>query len=173
MLEPESHGNSVDSVLRISEAGWSVLDAVWASAGLEIVRVPDGQIIPGSHWGDDEAGLIQRRLYARSDTPVHSVLHEGSHWLLMSKQRRDALHTDAKGSALEEMAVCYLQVLLSDLLPFMGRHRMFRDMDRWGYSFRYGSAEAWFKNDAEDALAYLTEKLPHAHGIAGLHVHAP
>ena len=29
------------------------------------------------------------------------------------------------------------------------------DMDRWGYTFRLGSARAWFERDAEDARAWL------------------
>jgi hypothetical protein len=34
---------------------------------------------------------------------------------------------------------------------------MFRDMDDWGYTFRLGSAAAWFEQDAEDARAWLVE----------------
>ena len=157
-------------VLRIHQTGWESLTALFARAGLTIEPVRPGLPIPGSHWGDDEAGLIGHTLYARTDTPVHSVLHEACHWLLMDEQRRRNLHTDAKGSAVEEMAVCYLQVLLSELVPDMGRERMFLDMDRWGYSFRVGSSRAWFEQDAEDALAYLTDKLSHTHGIRGLQI---
>jgi hypothetical protein len=73
----------------------------------------------------------------------------------MAPQRRAALDTDAGGDYDEENAVCYLQVLLSDELPGFGRDRMFADMDAWGYSFRLGSARAWFENDAEDARAWL------------------
>ena len=160
-------------VLRIHSSGWECLDTIFNPAGLQIERVTDEQAIPGSHWGDEEAGLIKHTLFARSDTPVHSVLHEASHWCLMSPERRENLHTDAKGSAVEEMAVCYLQILLSDLLTCMGRDRMFLDMDRWGYSFRVGSSREWFETDAEDALFYLTEKLSHSHGIPGLHIHTP
>jgi hypothetical protein len=29
------------------------------------------------------------------------------------------------------------------------------DMDAWGYSFRLGSARAWFEHDAEDARAFV------------------
>lgn len=157
-------------VMRVKQTGWDCLTNLLAPAGLAIEPVQPGLPIPGSHWGDDEAGLIGYTLYARSDTPVHSVLHEACHWLLMDEQRRKNLHTDAKGSAVEEMAVCYLQVLLSDLLPDMGRERMFLDMDRWGYSFRAGSSREWFEQDAEDALAYLTDKLSHLHGIRGLQI---
>jgi len=31
-------------------------------------------------------------------------------------------------------------------------------MDEWGYTFRLGSARAWFENDAEDARAFLVQK---------------
>ena len=169
---PETHSPE-SQVLRINSSGWACLDDLFNPAGLVIDRVPEAKQIPGSHWGDDEAGLIKHTLFARLDTPVHSVLHEASHWCLMSPERRATLHTDAKGSAVEEMAVCYLQILLADLLACMGRDRMFLDMDRWGYSFRVGNTREWFETDAEDALLYLTEKLSHLHGIPGLHVHAP
>ena len=51
--------------------------------------------------------------------------------------------------------MCYLQILLADELPALGRERMLRDMDAWGYSFRLGSARAWFADDAADACAWL------------------
>jgi len=163
---------SVD-VLRVADVGWSCFDKLLTPSGLSIEIVPDAQSIPGSHWGDDEAGLITHTLYARSDTPVHSLLHEAGHWLLMDDHRRQSLHTDAKGSAVEEMAVCYLQILMSQQIAKMGQARMLADMDRWGYSFRLGSAHAWIHNDAEDALAYLREKLSHSHRIPGIDVHSP
>ena len=164
---------SEPDVLRIRDVGWHCLEALLNPAGLDIRQVDDGCPIPGSHWGDEEAGLIQHALYARLDTPVHSVLHEAGHWLLMSDTRRMALHTDAKGTAVEEMAVCYLQVLMADLVPDMGWERMCDDMDRWGYSFRLGNTRTWLRDDAEDALDYLTKKLSHTHAIPGLQIVAP
>ena len=157
-----------DDVLRIRDIGWLRVINLYVATGLAIHQVADGAPIPGSHWGDEEAGLIRSSLFARDDTPVHSLLHEAGHWLLMDDARRQRLHTDAKGSAVEEMAVCYLQVLMSDLLPEVGRQRMFADMDRWGYSFRCGSTKAWFETDAEDALAYLADRLAHLDGIPGI-----
>ena len=44
---------------------------------------------------------------------MHSVLHESSHYICMSPERRAALDRDAGGDDLEEAAVCYLQVLLA------------------------------------------------------------
>ena len=38
--------------------------------------------------------------------------------------------------------------------------RLMADMDAWGYSFRLGSARAWFENDAEDARRSLREFAP-------------
>jgi hypothetical protein len=40
-------------------------------------------------------------------------------------------------------------------LPNVGRERMCRDMDEWGYTFRLGSAAAWLREDAEDARQWL------------------
>ena len=126
--------------------------------GLRLDIVPEGGVIPGSFWGDAEAGLIGNRLLARADTPVHSILHEGCHYICMDRGRRENLHTDAGGGYDEENGVCYLQILLSDHLPDMGRERMWADVDAWGYSFRLGSARAWFERDAEDALDWLRRR---------------
>lgn len=127
--------------------------------GLAFQLVPEADAIPGSHWGDDEAGLIKNTLYARVDTPLHSIMHESCHWILMDPQRRSRLHTDAGGTQTEENAVCYLQILLADLLsPAYSSRLMCRDMDRWGYSFRLGCASAWFESDAQDAIAFLQER---------------
>jgi hypothetical protein len=35
---------------------------------------------------------------------------------------------------------------------------MFDDMDRWGYSFRLGSTQRWFEEDAEDAREWLEQQ---------------
>jgi hypothetical protein len=123
--------------------------------GLTLAQQPTKGSIPGSYWGEPEAGLVGDRLYLRADTPVHSALHEACHWICMDEARRGAVHTDAGGDVAEENAVCYLQVLLADRLPGFGRDRMLADMDAWGYSFRLGSARAWFEQDAEDARAWL------------------
>jgi len=144
-------------VLRVAEIDLGPLDVLFASQQLQLCPVASGEDIPGSHWGDCEAGLIKHSLYFRPDTPVHSLMHEGCHYLLMDEERRRRLHTDAGGTSVEENAVCYLQILLATHLPEVGAHRMTQDMDRWGYSFRLGSAKAWFDNDAEDAVAHLKQ----------------
>lgn len=127
-----------------------------ARYGLDLHLVAT-ETIPGSYWGGREAGLSGSRLYARLDTPVHSVLHEAAHYVCMSAERRVGLDTDAGGDHAEENGVCYLQVLLADELVGVGRERMLRDMDAWGYTFRLGSAGAWFREDAEDARRYLLD----------------
>lgn len=131
------------------------LETVLHPYGLELVEVPDGAAIPGSFWGESEAGLIENRLYVRPDTPLHSALHEACHYICMDPERRAGLHTDAGGGYDEENGVCYLQILLAEQLPGIGRDGLMRDMDAWGYSFRLGSTRAWFESDAEDAHAWL------------------
>jgi hypothetical protein len=123
--------------------------------GLELMLVAPEEVIPGSFWGEREAGLMGSRIYARLDTPVHSVLHETAHFICMTPERRAGLDTDAGGDDAEESAVCYLQIVLAGSLPNIGRERMCRDMDDWGYTFRLGGAAAWFARDAEDARQWL------------------
>ena len=140
------------------------LSALLDKFGLELVQVAPETVIPGSFWGECEAGLIRSKIYARPDTPLHSVLHEGAHFICMSPGRRAGLHTDAGGDDAEESAVCYLQILLAQALR-LGLERICGDMDTWGYSFRLGSAARWFADDAEDARAWLLEQgLIDAHG---------
>jgi hypothetical protein len=139
---------------------WEQTDPVAVAAlldrfGIEISVCGPRETIPGSYWGESEAGLIGNRLFLRPDTPLHSVLHEACHAVCMDADRRAALHTDAGGDDAEEDAVCYLQVLLADAIPGFGRERSFADMDAWGYSFRLGSARSWFEQDAGDARAWL------------------
>jgi len=142
-------------VLRLSSADRIAAAVLLARYGLRLVLVAPQEVIPGSYWGDSEAGLLGDRLYARLDTPMHSVLHEASHYICMTPERRAGLERDAGGGDAEESAVCYLQVLLADELPGVGRERLFRDMDEWGYSFRLGNTRAWFESDAEDARRWL------------------
>ena len=131
--------------------------------GLGLRLVAPEEIIPGSYWGEREAGLIGATIFARLDTPLHSVLHESAHFICMTPERRAGLDTDAGGDDAEESAVCYLQVVLAQTLPNVSQERMCRDMDAWGYSFRLNSAATWFAEDAEDARDWLIR-----HGLLDL-----
>ena len=137
-----------------------------ARHGLEVEWHPVGAPIPGSFWGESEAGLVGHCVHLRFDTPLHSALHEACHAICMDPERRAALHTDAGGDFAEENGVCYLQILLAGELPGYGREAMLADMDRWGYTFRLGSAGAWFGHDAADAREWLqAERLIDAAGL--------
>jgi hypothetical protein len=76
----------------------------------------------------------------------------------MDEARRARLATDAGGSDDEECGVCYLEVLLADELRGFGRTRCLADMDAWGYSFREGSAGAWWVGDACFARDWLLQR---------------
>jgi len=145
------------AVIRLHDADVTALATLLGRYGLALRQVPEGEAIPGSFWGDAEAGLLGSTVLARSDTPLHSILHETCHCICMDKARRDHLDTNAGGDYDEENAVCYLQILLADELPGFGRGRMMADMDAWGYSFRLGSARAWFEQDATDAREWLQQ----------------
>lgn len=131
------------------------LDAVLCRYRISVTGVADGKEIPGSYWGESEAGLVGEAVFVRADTPVHSALHEAGHLVCMTPDRRRSLNRDAGGDYEEENGVCYLQILLADHVRGMCRTRMMRDMDAWGYSFRFGSAAGWFHDDAEDARLWL------------------
>jgi hypothetical protein len=126
-----------------------------AGFGLDLRVMPIGEPIPGSYWGESEAGLRGNTLFARLDTPVHSILHELAHYICMTPERRAGLDRDAGGDDAEESAVCYLQILLAGLLTRVGRERLWADMDAWGYSFRLGNTRDWFEQDAQDCCAWL------------------
>lgn len=147
-------------VLTLGDIDLAEAIALLARYGLHFELIDDDAPIPGSFWGEREAGLIGSTVYARHDTPVHSLLHEACHLIVIPPQLRARVHTDASDSQFEEDATCYLQLLLADELRGFGIERAFADMDAWGYTFRLGSARAWFEQDAEDAAAFL-QALPH------------
>ena len=153
-----SPARQLADVLRLTQIGLPVMTALLEKYGLVCEQVETGSAIPGSFWGDEEAGLIENGLLVRADTPIHSILHEACHYVCMTPHRRDGLHTDAGGDYDEENGVCYLQIQLAGYLPAVGRDRMMQDMDVWGYSFRLGSARAWFERDAGDAIQWLLER---------------
>jgi hypothetical protein len=145
-------------VLTVRDTSLDSIRALLGRFGLEFKLVEEGEAIPGSYWGETEAGLIGETVYARLDTPLHSVLHETCHSICMDSTRRQSLDRDAGGDYDEENAVCYLQILLADELPGLSRDRMTADMDAWGYTFRLGSAKAWFEQDAGDARQWLERR---------------
>lgn len=150
-----------DEVTRIGAIDGAIgiaLCEIFARYGLTLCWSGPDVEIPGSYWGECEAGLVQASLYVRADTPLHSLLHELAHYVCMTGARRAGLDRDAGGDDAEECAVCYLQILLADRIDGFGRERMLRDMDAWGYTFRLGSARAWFEEDATDACIWLREK---------------
>ena len=142
-------------ILTLADISCADVAALLARYGLRLQAVADGEPIPGSYWGESEAGLIGSCVHARGDTPIHSLLHEAAHLIVLPLERRALVHTDATDSVAEEDAVCVLQALLGDALAGVGRARVLADMDAWGYTFRLGSAQAYFERDAEAAWQWL------------------
>lgn len=155
---PAPAPESAHPVLRLGEVDPAPVAALLARYGLALAPVADGAPIPGSYWGEPEAGIIASTVYARADTPLHSLLHEAAHLIVLPPPRRATVHTDATDSVAEEDAVCVLQVLLGDALPGVGAARILADMDAWGYTFRLGSARAYLEHDAEAAWAWLQQR---------------
>ena len=145
-------------ILCLRDIAFADARALLARHGLALVEVEDAAPIPGSYWGEPEAGIIGTTVYVRGDTPVHSMLHEACHLIVLPPERRAAVHTDATDSVAEEDATCYLQIVLAGSLPGVGSARLMADMDAWGYTYRLGSTQAWFEQDAEDARQCLVER---------------
>lgn len=145
-------------VTRVADIAFEDAAALLARHALQLHHVADGAPIPGSYWGEPEAGIIASDVYVRNDTPVHSMLHEACHLIVLPPERRALVHTDATDSVPEEGATCYLQIVLAGQLPGVGSAQLMADMDAWGYTYRLGSTRAWFEQDAEDAKAWLIER---------------
>src|SRR5690606_30187556 len=120
---PAMHDSSPD-ILCVRDIDLADATALLAAHGLVLAKVDEGAPIPGSYWGEPEAGIIAGTVYVRDDTPVHSMLHEACHLIVLPPQRRAAVHTDATDSVAEEDATCYLQIVLADRLPGVGSARL-------------------------------------------------
>ena len=151
---------SAAAVVVVADLDRAEVTQLLAGYGARLVLLAPHEEIPGSYWGDSEAGLVGDAVHVRADTPAHSLLHELCHYICMDDERRASLATDAGGSDDEENAVCYLQALLAQRLRGFGAERCLRDMDAWGYSFREGSARAWYEGDGTHARQWLL-----AHGL--------
>jgi hypothetical protein len=127
-------------VLTVADVRFGKLTQLLGRFGLSLCLLEDDAPITGSFWGEPEAGIVKRCVYVRLDTPVHSLLHEACHVICMDEVRRAGFECNAGGDDIEEAAVCYLQIVLADYLPGVGRDRLMQDMDTWGYSFRLGSS---------------------------------
>jgi hypothetical protein len=144
---------------RLKQLTSQAIAPILARYQLQLSLVPDDKDIPYSFWGAPEAGRRHSVLYVRGDTPIHSILHEASHFVCMceSQRKKDAINVG--GTAAEENATCYLQIILADCVDNIDRYQLMHDMDRWGYSFRLGSTARWFSADSEDAREWLLEKM--------------
>jgi hypothetical protein len=154
------------AVLTISDVPLGCIERLLERFGIGVGLCAADGPIPSSYWGEPEAGIVGQKVYVRPDTPLHSLLHEACHVICMTPARRATLARDAGSDDLEEAAVCYLEILLADELPGIGRARIMREMDAWGYSFRLGCAQRWFEDDSEDARGWLMRRrLIDEHGL--------
>ena len=110
------------AIVTCSEINLNHLIKLLNKYDLRIETVEPLTKIPGSWFGDSEAGIIKNTLYIRPDTPVHSALHESCHYICMDKHRRKKLHTNAGGDYTEEDGVCYLQILLAGFIEDFGQN---------------------------------------------------
>ncbi len=141
----------------LSNTPYQALIPILSRYQLQLTQVSADSKIPHSFWGSPEAGRLKSTLYARVDSPIHSILHETCPYICMPPDQRSLTQVDAVGSALVESACCYLQIVLADHIEGINRQDLMHDMDTWGYSFRLGSTARWFFADSEDARQWLIE----------------
>ena len=79
--------SSERAVIPLRDISLEAVRALLARFGLQLECVPDGAPIPGSYWGEPEAGIIGARVYVRGDTPVHSLLHEACHLIVLPEEK--------------------------------------------------------------------------------------
>ena len=77
-------------VLRVGTVAHASLSGLARRYGAELRQLAPGETVPGSYWGESEAGLQASVVYVRADTPLHSLLHELSHYVCMAPGRRQA-----------------------------------------------------------------------------------
>ena len=156
------------------EAASCGLQALFSAAQLQLCVHPTDVPLPGSYWGESEAGITDRCIHVSPDTPLHSLLHEACHVLCAGGESRAGFVGDADGDDDEESAVCLMQIQLAEAVPGVGASRLCEDMDAWGYSFREGSAKAFLHGDGAGAAAWLCQSRPKAWsllerlGVAGI-----
>ncbi len=74
------------TVLKLSEIDHIKLARLPARYNLELIVVDNEEKIPGSFWGDSEAGLVSNKLYARLDTNAEDALNWLKYQLLLTDQ---------------------------------------------------------------------------------------
>ena len=62
---------AVDDVLRVGNDAHPSLTQLTRRYGVELVACAPDDSLPGSYWGESEAGLRGNSLYVRPDTPLH------------------------------------------------------------------------------------------------------
>jgi hypothetical protein len=144
------------SVLTLADIHFDDAAALLHRFGLRCSASPTAHRFPAATGANRGRDHRQRTVYARSDTPVHSLLHEACHLIVLPPERR-APCTPTPPIRSRGRRGLLLQGLLADALPGVGSDRVLADMDAWGYTFRLGSARAWFEHDADDAWAWLQD----------------
>src|SRR3569833_805107 len=94
---PAMAPGSAERVLRLSGIDRVALAIVLSRYGLTLSLIAPGEVIPGSYWGESEAGLKGDRLYSRLDTPLHSLFHVSKHNNNKTPKRHSGLDRDAGG----------------------------------------------------------------------------
>ena len=106
MVDIDPDGGASTPEVLTCRVTWLRLIRLAARYGVPVKQVEPGAPIPGTYWGEPEAGILNGVLHARPDTPVHSFLHELGHIVCADAVRRAGIRADAGGEDIEESGVC-------------------------------------------------------------------
>ena len=102
--------------------------------------------------------MIGATVYARADTPVHSLLHEAGHLIVLPPERRAArAYRRHRFGRRRRRGLRAAGRCSATRCRASAATRVLADMDAWGYTFRLGSARAYVEHDAADAWRWLRE----------------
>ncbi len=119
--------DSAGDVLRLASIDLDDARALLARYGLALECVADGAAIPGSYWGEPEAGADRHDgVRARRHAGAFAAARSRAPDRAAARKARDDPHRRHPIRSAEEDATCYCRSLLGDALPGVGRERMLR-----------------------------------------------
>ncbi len=126
--------------------------------GARLERVPAGAAIPGSYWGDTEAGLdrqhrVRARRHARAFVPARALsLHLHGRRAPCRARDRRRRHATTRSAASATCRCCSPSGSTAS-----AQRAACATWTRGATRFREGSARAWFDGDGAHARAWLLD----------------
>ena len=109
-------------VLRVGDVEYAAIDNLANRYGLTVKSIADGETITGSFWGEPEAGIKGLSVFVRSDTPIHSMLHEISHIIQVGIENHGAVEFNLDFVAVHSDLLEVPLTSIAEVASFRRRH---------------------------------------------------